>query len=125
MGDGSSFGAPRSGRVLFKLDSSWPVNDYAFFIDHLIGNGVKPADVKQIDLYGKPECCVMTLSCEAAHDAFLSSNFKVRGREIPVMLDDGGEVISLHVFGRLIKWSAFGVHYEIWKNYWCNILWEN
>ena len=84
-------------------------------IDSLVENGVKPADVKQIDLHGKPGSCVMTFSCLAARDAFVSSGYKVSGKEVPVILDDGGEVTSIHVFGCPLELSDGAISAAIAK----------
>ena len=97
MAGGSSFGAPASASILFRREPEWP-SDHVYYIEELSKNGVSPAELKQVDLQGKPGWCLVALSCGAARDRLVSSGLSISGKAVPVTVG-GSEVITVSVFG--------------------------
>ena len=79
-----------SGNLLSK--------DHAFYIRLLLSSGVKPDEIKQIDLSGRRGVCRVSFSSTSVRDEVLSRGLTVDGAQLVLLIGDGA-VVSVHIFG--------------------------
>ena len=81
-----------------QLNEGWSWKDHAFFIRLLLSGGVRPDDIKQVDLSGRRGFCKVSFSCTAVRDEVLSRGLEVEGKQLVLVVGDGA-VVSVHIFG--------------------------
>ena len=81
-----------------QLNEGWSSKDHAFFIRLLLSGGVRPDDIKQVDLSGRRGFCRVSFSCTAVRDEVLSRGLEFEGKQLVLVVGDGA-VVSVHIFG--------------------------
>ena len=81
-----------------QLNEGWSSKYHAFFITLLLSGGVRPDDIKQVDLSGRRGFCRVSFSCTAVGGEVLSRGLEFEGKQLVLVVGDG-TVVSLHIFG--------------------------
>ena len=81
-----------------QLVEDHPRNDHAFYVKLLLSAGVKPGDVKQVDLNGRRGFCRITFCSTEVRDDVVTKGLQANGTPLTLVVGDGA-VVSVHAFG--------------------------
>jgi len=96
MAGGSNSGAPAPVSFQVKRDPSWP-DEHVFYIEQLALNGIRPAELRQVDINARKDWCFVTLSCQAVLTRVMTAGLHILG--CPFSLSNAAIVSALGSYG--------------------------